>query len=83
MTQSRWRVGLWGVMLLAVAWAMWQARGALLPFAVGALLAYIITPIVDAFAAIAPPRTPRGMVYRRGFIVLVGVVAIGQMVATW
>ena len=82
MTQSRWRVALWGVMLLGVTLALWQARGALLPFAVGALLAYIITPIVDTFAAIAPPRTPQGMVYRRGFIVLViYALAIGGMFA--
>lgn len=87
MTQSRWRVALWGVMLLTVVWAIWQARGALLPFAVGALLAYIITPIVDTFAAIAPPRTHRGMVYRRGFVVLViyaiafaGMFAAGSVI---
>src|SRR5688572_30313635 len=71
MTLARWRLALWGVMLLTVLYAVWQARAALLPFAVGALLAYMITPVVDIFAAIAPPRTSKGMTYRRGLIVLV------------
>ncbi len=82
MTLARWRVALWVLMLLVVVLAMWQARGALLPFAVGALLAYIITPVVDLFAAISPPRTRRGMVYRRGFIVLaIYALFIGAMLA--
>jgi predicted PurR-regulated permease PerM len=32
--------------LIAVAWVLWKARGALTPFAVGAVIAYLLAPVV-------------------------------------
>lgn len=37
------------VTLIAVAWVVWNARGALTPFAVGAVVAYLLAPVVIFF----------------------------------
>ena len=58
-------------MLAVVLYIMWQARGALFPFAVGALLAYALSPLVDRIANVIPARSHRGDLYRRGAAVLV------------
>lgn len=70
-TPQRWRVVLWASMLLFVAWVMWDARLALLPFAVGAIAAYALSPLVDHLAAPIPARTRSHDKMRRGFVVLV------------
>lgn len=62
---------LWAATLLLVAWFAWHARGALLPFAFGAVVAYALTPIVDRLAAVIPARTHQGDVIRRGLVVFV------------
>lgn len=36
-----------GAALLVVGWVLWQARGALTPFVVGAFVAYLLAPVVD------------------------------------
>ncbi len=58
-------------MLAVVLYIVWQARGALFPFAVGALLAYALSPLVDRVASVIPARSHRGDLYRRGAAVLV------------
>jgi predicted PurR-regulated permease PerM len=35
--------------LIAVAWIVWKARGALTPFALGAVIAYLLAPVVIFF----------------------------------
>lgn len=65
-------------MLLGVFYVAYGARGALLPFGVGALLAYAMAPIVDRLAAVVPVRSHRGDVYRRGFAVLLLYLAIAS-----
>ena len=85
MTAQRWRMVLWAAMLLLVAYVAWRARAALLPFAVGALLAYTLTPVVDLVARVLPARgfrllTPRAHqveVLKRGIAVLLVYLAIG------
>ena len=86
MTAQRWRTVLWAAMLLLVLFVAWRARAALIPFAVGALLAYTLTPVVDlvawlmrerAFATISSSRH-QAEVYRRGVAVLVVYAVIGS-----
>ena len=85
MTTQRWRMLLWAAMLLVVGWIVWRARGALIPFAFGALLAYTLTPVVDVVAATLPTsvfgllssRRHQIEVYRRGVAVLLVYAVIG------
>lgn len=58
-------------MLLLTFWVMWSARLALLPFAVGAIAAYALSPVVDRLSSVVPARTRRHDVIRRGAVVLV------------
>jgi len=69
-TAKHWRVVLWATMLLFTFWVVWSARLALLPFAVGAIAAYALSPVVDRLASIVPARTRRHDVLRRGAVVL-------------
>jgi predicted PurR-regulated permease PerM len=69
MTTERWRIALWLVMLTLVLWVAWAARGALIPFVIGAVLAYALSPVVDHVASILPARNHRQDVIRRGVVV--------------
>jgi predicted PurR-regulated permease PerM len=81
-TAQRWRIALWAAMLAVVLYIVWQARGALFPFAVGAILAYALSPLVDLMASVIPARSHRGDLYRRGVaVVLLYTVAILGIVA--
>lgn len=40
--------------LLVLAWVFWGVRGALLPFAIGALIAYLLAPLVNRFENVVP-----------------------------
>jgi predicted PurR-regulated permease PerM len=75
MTAHRWRVALWLSMLALVVWVAWSARLALFPFAVGALIAYAVTPVVDRLASLIPARTRQHDKIRRGVVVLLIYVA--------
>ena len=80
-TSQRWRIALWSLMLLGVFFLMWEARGALLPFALGAIIAYALSPLVDALAHVIPASTHRGDVWRRGIaVLLVYAVFVGALV---
>lgn len=80
-TSQRWRIALWSLMLLVVFYLVWQARGALLPFAFGAIVAYALAPLVDALAHVIPASGHRGDVWRRGVaVLLVYLVFIGALV---
>ncbi len=57
-------------MLLFTAWVAWSARLALLPFAIGAIVAYALSPIVDRMASVIPARTRQHDLLRRGFVVV-------------
>ena len=81
MTAARWRIVLWAAMLLLVAWVAWQARWALLPFSIGALLAYVLTPVVDHLAALVPGRARQESVVLRGIAVVLVYLAIAGVLA--
>ena len=81
MTAARWRIVLWAAMLLLVAWVAWQARWALLPFSIGALLAYVLTPVVDQIAALVPGRARQESVVLRGIAVVLVYLAIAGVLA--
>lgn len=79
MSRTRWRVALWATTLAVVVLLAWSARSALLPFAMGALLAYILTPLVDRLASLVPARSHRANVYRRGAAVVLVYAMIGAV----
>lgn len=65
--------------LLVITWFLWLARGALFPFVIGAVLAYVIAPIVERAAVVQPwyarnPETARGVAVL--FIYAAGLAAI-------
>ena len=76
-TAQRWRIALWLTMIVGVLYVFYGARGALLPFAIGALFAYALSPIVDHIANIVPIRSHRGDVLRRGFAVIIIYLLLG------
>jgi len=82
MTRERWRVALWGALLVTIAYLAWSAKGALLPFMVGAVLAYTLTPVVDRIAAILPGKAPQRETVRRGFAVLI-IYAVIAGILIW
>ncbi|MSQ41588.1 MAG: AI-2E family transporter [Dehalococcoidia bacterium] len=91
MTLQRWRTALWMVLLLFLCFVIWRARSALLPFAVGAIFAYVLTPVVDFMVPLLPrrafttfARTPQKLeLYRRGVaVLLVYAVIAGGLTGT-
>jgi predicted PurR-regulated permease PerM len=64
-------------MLIGIALLAWRARFALLPFALGSIVAYALTPVVDRMASLMPARSHRADVVRRGVAVLVLYVLVG------
>lgn len=66
-------------LLLITTMLVWRARAALFPFALGAVLAYVLTPIVDRIATVLPAHSQRGDIYRRGAAVLVVYAVIGSI----
>ena len=78
-TLWRARVVLRVVVLVVAAYIAWQARFALLPFALGGIAVYMLTPVVDRLASLVTVRSHRGDVLRRGVAVLVLYVVIGLM----
>ena len=71
MTPHRWRVGLWLTTLLVALVVMWSARSALLPFVVGGIMAYALSPVVDRLARALPRLEGRRETVRRGIAVAV------------
>ncbi len=84
MIRSRVRVGLWLAMVVLLAWIAWNARWALFPFAIGGLVAYVLTPVVDRIASLAsfvPGGTPEKNVISRGLaVLLVYLVILGILI---
>ena len=79
------RLGLWILTIGLIIWVSYQARLALIPFFIGTLFAYIVSPLVDRLSKILPAKTRRGDVWRRGISVLVvyAVALIGLIAAIW
>ena len=85
LNKQQMRLGLWILTIGLVIWVSYQARLALIPFFIGTLLAYIVSPLVDRVSRILPAKTRRGDVWRRGISVLVvyAVALIGLIAAIW
>src|SRR5215204_5304285 len=84
-TIRRIRYGMVAAVVLLLAWLLWQARAALLPFVVGGILAYILAPLVERLARLFPFHRRRRelartlailVVYVTGFGVLIGGAAV-------
>jgi predicted PurR-regulated permease PerM len=81
----RTRYAMVAVALLLAAWLLWQAWSGLIPFLIGALLAYILAPMVEFLARGFPFHRTRYqlartlaivIVYLAGFGVLFGAAAV-------
>jgi len=79
------RLGLWILTIGLIVWVSYQARLALIPFLIGTLFAYIVSPLVDRVSQILPAKTRRGDVWRRGISVLVvyALALIGLIAVIW
>jgi predicted PurR-regulated permease PerM len=78
-TRARGRLALWIVVVGALLYLGWTARSALVPFAVGGVIAYALLPVVDRLAISIPLRDPKYETVRRGFAVLLVYLAFGAM----
>lgn len=71
---------LWSGALAVVLWTVLQARDALIPFAVGSIVAYALSPIVDRIAAYRMLRrhdeTIRRGIAVAGIYVVVGILGL-------
>lgn len=63
-----------------IAWILWTARGALLPFFIGLVIAYLIAPIVNIVQSIFPSKGWFGRVRRTIAVVIVYGLAIASIV---
>lgn len=77
MTRNRWRLFLWLATCALFFFLVWRARGALIPFGVGAIVAYSLEPVVGPLARIFEPQTDaRRRLLARGLSV--GVIYLGS-----
>jgi len=68
------RIARWGLVALSlygVGWLLWQARSALLPFIIGALLAYLFLPLVNRFDRRMPRWAAILLVYALVLLIIV------------
>lgn len=68
------RIARWGLVIVAlygVGWLLWQARSALLPFLVGAILAYLFLPLVNRLDRYMPRWMAILIVYAISLAVIV------------
>lgn len=56
MTRNRWRLFLWLATCAFFFLLVWRARGALIPFGAGAVIAYSLEPVVSLLARLVEPR---------------------------
>ncbi|MGQ9928295.1 MAG: AI-2E family transporter [Chloroflexaceae bacterium] len=68
------RIARWGLVALSlygIGWLLWQARSALLPFIIGALLAYLFLPLVDRLDRRMPRWAAILLVYALVLVIIV------------
>ena len=71
MTAQRTRLALWLGTVGLVCLVMFTAMGSLIPFAIGAIIAYALSPIVDRLMILIPLTKPSHESWRRGLAVLI------------
>ncbi|TAK78385.1 MAG: AI-2E family transporter [Dehalococcoidia bacterium] len=83
MTRNRWRLFLWLATCVFFLLLVWQARSTLIPFGVGAIIAYSLEPVVGMLARLVEPRvSARYQRVVRGFAVgVIYLVFFGSLIA--
>ena len=71
MTAQRARLALWIGSMAFVCVIVFIAMGSLMPFAVGAIIAYALSPVVDRLMILVPFTKPSHESWRRGIAVLI------------
>lgn len=66
--------------MLVIGYVLWSARGALLPFGIGVVVAYLISPLVDRIEGVMPNSGRIGKM-RRSIAILTVYVGIGAVLA--
>jgi predicted PurR-regulated permease PerM len=80
LTVRRIRYAMVTAAVLLVVWLLWQARGALLPFVVGGILAYVLAPLVERLARVMPFYGARRELARTLAILIVYVSGFGVLI---
>ncbi|MGH2599898.1 MAG: AI-2E family transporter, partial [Dehalococcoidia bacterium] len=80
LTLRRIRYGMVIAAVLIVAWLLWQARGALIPFVVGGVLAYVMSPLVERVAGVLPFHRTRQELARTVAVAIVYITGLGILV---
>lgn len=81
MTIRRWRITLWAAAGALILFVLVSAGTALMPIAIGGVVAYTLVPLVDRIAAYIPIRSPQREPLRRGLAVLVIYIVFGCALA--
>jgi len=71
-TLARW--ALVGLALYGVGWLLWNARPALIPFIIGLVLAYLLSPIVNRLDRKMPRWLAILIVYAGGIVLLIAAI---------
>ncbi|MBA01133.1 MAG: hypothetical protein CL752_01765 [Chloroflexi bacterium] len=71
MTNNNFRIALWLIVLVTVIYLITQSLGALFPFAVAAIVAYALSPLVDRMTIIFPSYFGVNNKIKRGLSVLI------------
>ena len=71
MTNNNFRIALWLIVLVTVIYLITQSLGALFPFAVAAIVAYALSPLVDRMTIIFPSYFGDNNKIKRGLSVLI------------
>ncbi|MEX2235935.1 MAG: AI-2E family transporter [Dehalococcoidia bacterium] len=80
LTRQRLRMAMIGAAMLFILWLLWAARAAFLPFLVGAVLAYMIAPLVD-FLVLVYPLNKLPLTTARGVSILLVYAVAGGILA--
>lgn len=85
-TIHRLRLGMGVAALVGIASIAWLARGALFPFLIGGLIAYVIAPVVEAVARLQPwygrrPGLARGTAVLSVYAIVGGALTVSAVFA--
>lgn len=75
MTQG-WRIAVWVAIVVATLGFFWAVRGVLLPFALAALIAILLEPLVKALGKRGVPRPPAVLAITAVFFGLIGLAGV-------
>jgi predicted PurR-regulated permease PerM len=69
--------------LLVIGWVLWSARGALFPFAIGLVFAYLLAPLVAAVQSLFPNRGWLGRARRTIAVTIVYLTGAAALVVAF